>query len=100
MEKITAAADKEQVTSKIIDLLDELQPDVDAVTEYVDALQHLVDAHGSVYADAEAWRDVEDREERADAKDTAIDSLQEFAAAWEALQGLEVPALVEEAAGR
>ena len=84
VDKLRAMVDGESLRAVATELLEELSD----ARELAEAWTAVADAIETAESDVEQWTEAEDREERADAKETAISSLQEMLDAIEELRAL------------
>jgi phage host-nuclease inhibitor protein Gam len=84
-EKLQTAFENERLGATVVELLGELGD----VREWAEALTELADNIESVEAAVQDYIDCEgDRDEKADAKQTALDSFDEMVESWEAATAL------------
>ena len=89
IEKLETMADSERLSSTAVDLVSELESD--EVEAFADVLSEIATALQEVSANVEEWRDAEGRDDKADAKESAINSINDLLDHVHTLEGTDVP---------
>jgi glutamine synthetase adenylyltransferase len=84
IDRLRAMAESERVRATAAEDLAELE----GVQEWADVLTEFAEAIGTALDAVETWRDEEDREAKADSRDTAVEALQDLIEKADAVDAL------------